>query len=78
MLSLFNEDPEKFLVEVNELFLKQKKIDKDKVLELLAGRKKAREDKSWEEADKFRDELHALGIDFSETAEGVEWFVKVQ
>ena len=77
MLSLFNEDPEKFLVEVNELFLKQKKIDKDKVLELLAGRKKAREDKNWEEADKFRDELHALGIDFSETAEGVEWFVKV-
>ncbi len=77
MLALFKEDPATFLNEINELFIKEKKIDKGQVLDLLAKRKQARDDKNWEEADKYRDELHALGIDFSETADGVEWLVKI-
>ena len=47
MLALFNENPESFLLEVNELFLKQKNIDKNEVLKLLDGRKSAREAKDW-------------------------------
>ncbi len=77
MLALFNENPESFLLEVNELFLKQKNIDKNEVLKLLDGRKSAREAKDWEKADQFRDQLHNMGIDFSETGDSVEWFVKV-
>ena len=77
MLALFNEEPDTFLTEINDLFLKQKKIDKEEVLKLLEGRRKAREEKDWESADKYRDQLHEIGIDFSETADGVEWFVKL-
>ncbi len=77
MLSLFKEDPNDFLMEINDLFLKEKKIDKAHVLELLENRRVARDAKDWESADKYRDELHELGIDFSETSEGVEWSVKI-
>ncbi len=77
LTALFDEDPAKVLSEINTILLKKKNIEASFVEELLAKRSQAREDKDWESADKVRDELHALGIDFQDTANGVEWSVKV-
>jgi cysteinyl-tRNA synthetase len=76
MLSLFEEAPVKFLSEINSLLLRKKNIDVAKVEELIKGRTEARANKDWDAADKFRDELQTLGIEISETPDGVEWSVK--
>ncbi|WP_034731497.1 cysteine--tRNA ligase [Bacteriovorax sp. Seq25_V] len=77
MMALFNEEPTVFLKAINDLMIKRRNIDAKLVEEIIAKRAKAREDKDWAAADKYRDELSAMGIDFSDTASGVEWSVKI-
>ena len=60
-----------------ESIFKEKNIDKQKVLELVKMREQARLDKDWSKADEARDSLHAMGIDFQDTDDGVKWNVKV-
>lgn len=78
MMALFSEAPDKFLSEINGILIKKKNIDVKKVEELLASRQKARDEKDWASADKYRDELSNIGIEFSDTANGVVWSVKVE
>jgi cysteinyl-tRNA synthetase len=77
MMALFNEVPADFLSSIDEIMLKEKNIDRAKVEELASKRDEARSNKDWDAADKARDELHALGIDFQDTPDGVKWNVKV-
>jgi len=77
MMALFNEEPTVFLKAINDLMIKRRNIDVQAVEDTIAKRAKAREDKDWALADKHRDELVAMGIDFSDTANGVEWSVKI-
>ncbi len=54
--------------------LKREEIKLDeKVLELINKREQAREEKRWEEADKLRKEIEALGIILEDTSEGTKW-----
>lgn len=77
MMALFQEEADEFLASIDEIMLKEKKLDRDKILELVKMREQAREDKDWSKADEARDQLHAMGIDFQDTPEGVKWNVKV-
>ncbi len=77
MMALFQEEPSEFLNSVDEIMLKEKNLDRDKILELVKMREQAREDKDWAKADEARDALHAMGIDFQDTPDGVKWNVKV-
>ncbi len=54
--------------------LKREEITLDeKVVELIQKRNQARKDKKWEEADKIRKEIEALGIILEDTPEGTKW-----
>ena len=71
--------------EIAELLLKFDtvlgiKIDKEEqkveipkdVLELVEKRKQARQEKNWQESDRLRDEIQALGYNVKDTKNGVE------
>lgn len=64
--ALFNEDPKEMLDQLDEIALKVKKIDKSQIEDLIKKRKTARDDKNWDEADKIRDELNALGVELTD------------
>ncbi|MCJ7496573.1 MAG: cysteine--tRNA ligase [candidate division Zixibacteria bacterium] len=54
--------------------LKREEITLDeKVVELIQRRNQARKDKKWEEADKIRKEIEALGIILEDTSGGTKW-----
>ena len=76
MSALFNENPAELLKELDEMLMTIREIDKAKVEELYNLRNKARDAKDWEQADKYRYELDALGIELHDgSAKG--WKVKV-
>ncbi len=54
--------------------LKREEITLDeKVVELIQKRNQARKDKKWEEADRIRKEIEALGIILEDTSGGTKW-----
>jgi len=54
--------------------LKREEIKLDeKVMDLIQKRNQARKEKRWEEADKLRKEIEALGIVLEDTPEGTKW-----
>ena len=74
-----SQDAEKTLVLIERFdsvlgILKREEITLDeKVVELIQKRNQARKDKKWEEADKIRKEIEALGIILEDTPEGTKW-----
>ena len=66
VLALFNEEPSEMINKLDEVSIRLKNIDKNKVEELVAKRNKARENKDWEAADQIRDELAGLGVELSD------------
>lgn len=49
----------------------------EQVQSLIAGRKKARDDKDWNRADAIREELDALGIEIMDSPTGTTWRKKL-
>lgn len=75
MMALFQEDPKTMLKELNDIMVKEKNIDVKKVEELLKLRNLAREQKDWAQADVYRDELKAIGVEFQDGTSGTTWRV---
>lgn len=74
--ALFNEDPSEFLVQLDDVLIRLRNIDKNAVEELVVKRNAARESKNWEEADSYRAKLEEMGIElFDGSTRG--WKVKV-
>ena len=74
LLSLFQEEPQNFLKDLEDQFLKQrgiKRIDIEKVLE---QRTQARKNKDFKKADEFREKLTKWKIDIKDSSEGSQWF----
>lgn len=63
MSALFNEEPISFLSDLDDMLIKLRDIDKNKVESLVAARNKARAEKDWAKSDEIRDELEAIGIE---------------
>jgi len=54
--------------------LKREEVKLDeKVVEMIQKREQARKDKRWDDADKLRKEIEALGIILEDTPEGTKW-----
>ncbi len=63
MSALFNEEPKELLEQLDEMVIRLKDISKEQVEKLIQLRNKAREDKDWDSADKYRVELEGMGIE---------------
>ena len=78
MLSLFEEDPKSFLNDINDLLIKERKLDKTHIDQLVKDRSTARSNKDWGKSDEIRDELQTLGIEVQDSTEGgSSWHVKI-
>ena len=75
MMALFGQDPSHFLLELDDILIADRKLDKDKIEELVARRNEAREVKDWEAADKYRDDLSAMGIELQDGNSNRQWCV---
>lgn len=75
LLSLFQENAETFLITLDDMLLRQKQIERATVDKKVAERWAARSAKDFAASDRLRDELNAMGIAISDTAEGTRWEV---
>lgn len=75
LLSLFQEEPEKFLKELDNKLLSQKKINRSDIDDLVLQRSLAREQKDFAKSDELRKKLTDLGISVSDTPSGSFWEV---
>ncbi len=74
--ALFKEDPSLMLESMDEVLINLKKIDRVKVEDLLSKRNEARDNKEWDKADKYRDELDSIGVEIQDGL-GKGWRMKV-
>ena len=75
LMALFNDDPGTFLSEMDEILLREKKIDVAEVENLIAKRKEARDQKDFNQADAIRDQLNQMGIIIMDGVSGRGWEV---
>ncbi len=73
MMSLFQEEPEKFLKNTDDIFLKKNNISKKEVNRLVEERTKARQKKDFKKADEIRNKLKAMNIEVKDSPSGTTW-----
>ena len=77
ILGFFEQEPERFLLEMKEKYLKELNIDVDEVETQILKRAEAKKRKDFETADAIRNELEAKGILLKDTREGTVWDLKM-
>lgn len=75
-LALFQEPAAGFLKELDQIMVREKDIDVNKVDELIQQRNQARADKDFKEADRLRDELIAMDVIVNDGINATTWEVK--
>lgn len=78
MMALFQQGPTTILDELNQILVREKGIDQNKVESLLKQRNEARETKDWTRADEIRDELKSMGIEFQDGQGKTTWRVSLK
>jgi cysteinyl-tRNA synthetase len=76
LMSLFQEDPNKFISDLDEMYIRLKGLDKKIIEEKISARLMARQNKDWAASDKIRDELIAMEIEVFDSPTGMTWQVK--
>ena len=76
-IGLLGDDAKGFQSEVKSKCLRAMGLDASTIEDKLVARKEARANKDWATSDQIRDELDAMGILIMDTADGVEWRVKL-
>lgn len=76
VLGLLQDPPDTFLARKKLRWLKRNDITEADVQRAIAARKQARREKNWQEADRIRNELHAMGIVLEDSSAGTDWKVK--
>ena len=76
-IGLLGANVPEFQAEVKSKCLRRLGLDAALIEEKLVARKEARTNKDWATSDQIRDELDAQGILIMDTADGVEWRVKL-
>jgi cysteinyl-tRNA synthetase len=76
-IGLLGKDTKGFQNEVKSKCLRAMGLDASTIEDKLVARKEARANKDWATSDQIRDELDAMGILIMDTADGVEWRVKL-
>jgi len=75
MMSLFQETPAQFLIDLDDKILLQKKLKRSDIETLVQERAKVREAKDFAKADELRKKLTELGISVSDLPAGSFWEV---
>jgi cysteinyl-tRNA synthetase len=75
LMALFQNPARQFLVELDDMLLKKKNLQRQEVDALVAERTTARAQKDFKRSDELRDQLAAMGISVSDTPQGSEWEV---
>lgn len=75
LMSLFQENPAEYLRLLDDMLLKQKNLEREKIDALVADRVQVRAAKDFKKSDELRDSLMALGIALQDTASGTTWEV---
>ena len=76
-LNLLGDSSDAFQAEVKQKRLSALGLSAEQVEDLIAQRSQAREEKNWALSDQLRDELDTLGVVIMDTAEGVQWRLKL-
>ena len=76
ILGFFEQEPDTFLAEMREKYLKKLAIDVNEINTQIAKRAEAKKNKDFEIADKIRAELEKKGIILNDTKEGTVWDLK--
>lgn len=76
IMSLFQEPPTQFLQQIEDIFLKKNKIDKEKVNKLVKLRDQARKNKDFKKADEIRTQLMDISIEVKDSPQGTIWETK--
>jgi cysteinyl-tRNA synthetase len=74
-MSLFQEKPKEFLFELDNMLLKARGLERQKIDKMCADRRLARQNRDFKRSDEIRDELVKLGIAVMDTPEGSFWEV---
>ncbi len=70
---LFGQEPDAFLTDLRAMRARRRKLDLDRVEELLARRVQARAAKDFAGSDALRETLAAMGVSVRDTPQGQEW-----
>ena len=73
LFSLFQEEPENFLNELDGIFLKKANLSRSEVNSALKERAEARRKKDFKQADALRERLEKKGVSIQDTPQGVKW-----
>lgn len=76
LFSLFQQDPQQFLIELDDRLLVKKNLLRGDIDRLVLERQKVREVKDFKRADELRSELSTLGIQVADTPQGSFWEVQ--
>ncbi len=73
VLGIFDLEPSLVLQQIRELYLVKRKVDKQRVLDLIEERNNFKKLGDYKKADKIREQLHLLGITVSDSKLGTTW-----
>jgi len=76
LLGIFLEEPEVFILEMKEKYIKVNNIDMKEVLELMNLRQEAKSQKNYELSDELKAKLDQKGIIVHDSQFGSEWDIK--
>jgi cysteinyl-tRNA synthetase len=76
LIGIFFEEPEDFILEMKEKYIKLNNIDMDEVKELIKLRQNAKLNKDYELSDKIKANLNQKGIIIQDSPLGSEWDIK--
>ncbi len=73
IMSLFQEPANFFLQELDEIFLRKNKLDKEEINKLVIERDQARKSKNFKRSDEIREQLKTMNILVQDSPEGTTW-----
>ena len=76
ILSLFQEEPDEFLKNLEDKLLEKKNLNRKQIQELVDQRSLARKNKNFKTADELREKLKVLGVEVRDTDHASEWELK--
>lgn len=76
VMALLQEEPTEFLLQLDDMLLRNKNINREDVDTLVKERSEARANKDYAKSDEVRDKLQSMGIALQDSAEGTTWEVE--
>ena len=76
LLGIFLEEPEAFILEIKEKYIKLNNINMTEVKELMDLRQEAKRNRNFELSDELKSKLDQKGIIIRDSANGSEWDIK--